>query len=261
MAKKVKLSPQENFENYYKEIYQDRWDLLKSYLTQESKPINLSEKLIKPYYMDEGSIIASSFLPVKPGDKVLDMCAAPGGKTLNLALKLQGEGLLVSNDRSATRRGRLKKVISSCLDENLNKIIKVTSYDATKWMLYEKNAYDCILLDAPCSSERHVLVDSKALSQWSAQRPKRLSYQQFAMLASALEAVKVNGFVLYSTCSITPQENEKVIEKLYKKREGRFLEIPLSSPIAEKCEHGQIILPDKSQNVGPLFFCLIKRIK
>lgn len=261
MAKKIKLSGAEKFDSYYKEIYQDRWESIKTAFAVESQPISLSAELVEPYYMDKASIFAANCLPVKENDKVLDMCAAPGGKTLVLALKLKGSGQLISNDRSAARRNRLINVIQTCLPEEWRKNIKVTGYDSSKWTLYEQNEYDCVLLDAPCSSERHVLNDAKALDIWGTNRPKQLAIQQFAMLCSALDAVKEGGYILYSTCSINPEENEKVIEKLCTKRAGRFEEIDTKVDNAEKLSHGRIFMPDKADGIGPLYFCLLKRCK
>lgn len=261
MSKKEKLNGKDKFEQYYSEVWAERWKSLKNAMLEDSNPVLLSEHLSSPYYMDRASITAASMLPVKQGDSVLDMCAAPGGKTLVLAMKLNGTGALTSNDRSASRRNRLISVINSCLPEELKKNIKVTGYDSSKWSLYEKDAYDCILLDAPCSSERHVLNDESALSIWGTNRPKVLSIQQFAMLAAALDVVRTNGYILYSTCSVNPMENQNVISKLYSKRAGRFEECIMNlPPEAEKLEHGAIILPDKANGTGPLYFCLIRRI-
>ncbi|MFA5448172.1 MAG: RsmB/NOP family class I SAM-dependent RNA methyltransferase [Sphaerochaeta sp.] len=250
---------QVDFEAFYRAQYGDRWPLLRQALEEERQPVALTEGLDKTYWLDEASIKAAKALGVLPGDRVLDMCAAPGGKTLVLAAALDGEGSLVANDRSQARRGRLKRVVDEHLDERRRSIIRITGHDASKWSLYEQNAYDKILLDAPCSSERHVIVDDKALSQWSASRPKRLATLQFAMLAAALEAVVVGGSILYSTCSINSGENEEVIEKLARRREGRFIEEPLSIEGAERRAWGSIILPDRANGIGPLYLCLIRR--
>jgi len=138
-------------------------------------------------------------------------------------------------------------------------MVTVTGHDATRWGLHEQSTYDAVLLDAPCSSERHVLQDAKALSQWSSARTKRLAVQQFAMVAAALEAVRPGGHILYSTCSISPSENEAVIEKLEKKRAGRYEEIAVDAPYAQALGHGKIILPDTANGRGPLYFCLLRK--
>jgi 16S rRNA C967 or C1407 C5-methylase (RsmB/RsmF family) len=248
------------FNRFYESIYQERWPLLKEALLKESTPIALEGDNDPPYYMDEASIIAASYLPVKSDDSLLDMCAAPGGKSLILASKLQNSGHLVCNDRSSTRRSRLHNVLHTYLQPSMVERVSITSHDATKWSLYETNAYDAILLDAPCSSERHVLQKKKALDQWSERRTKMLSIQQFAMLASALEAVKVGGYILYSTCSISPLENQQVVEKLEKKRKDRYEIVTLDDTIGERLSAGTIILPDVKDNLGPLYFCLIRRL-
>lgn len=260
------LSGSEKFDLYYSEIYGSRWPTLKEAMLCESNPISLSENLASPYYMDKASILAASILPITENNKVLDMCAAPGGKTLVLAMKLNGTGKLVANDRSAQRRTRLAKVINNCLSEDLRQNITITGHDSTTWSLYEKDIYDCVLLDAPCSSERHVLTDLSALSIWSPSRPKHLAIQQFAMLAAALDAAVDGGYILYSTCSINPVENELVIEKLFKKRSGLFEEVsieeisPQVASVSEKRPHGRIILPDSYASCGPLYFCLLKKL-
>jgi 16S rRNA C967 or C1407 C5-methylase (RsmB/RsmF family) len=261
MGKKQKeIEGGELFDLHYQDIYAERWPALRLALLKERKPVAFCEHLEATYYLDEASIVAARLLGVQKGDHVLDMCAAPGGKSLVLASSLQGTGKLVANDRSATRRGRLKIVLKNHLSEAWQEGVQVTGHDATKWGLYEQGLYDRILLDAPCSSERHVLNDAKALKMWRPSRPKALARQQFAMLAAALEAVKIGGFILYSTCSIEPSENEGVIGRLFAKRAGRFTLEDISGPDAEQRSYGSIILPDRSDGRGPLYFCLIRRV-
>jgi 16S rRNA C967 or C1407 C5-methylase (RsmB/RsmF family) len=250
----------ESFDRFYSDIYGTRWPFLRASLCLPTHPVEYHEGLLQPYHLDEGSIIAAKTLPVADADEVLDMCAAPGGKSLVLATRMKESSLMVSNDRSSQRRGRLRKVLDEHLPEQMRNRIKVTSHDATKWGIHEQQRYDAVLLDAPCSSERHVLQDAKALSQWSPSRSKRLAIQQFAMLAAALEAVRIGGHILYSTCSISPLENEQVIGKLYKKREERFEEVSVFEPLSEQLEHGFIIMPDTAAGRGPLYFCLLRRI-
>lgn len=253
-------SSTQRFDQFYSSLYLDRWETLKHSLLVPSTPVHYSEGLVKTYFLDEASIIAANLLPVSECDHVLDMCAAPGGKSLVIANKLQGTGSLTCNDRSSQRRLRLRKVLDEHLPETWRATVSITSHDASKWGLYEQSAFDAILLDAPCSSERHVLQDPKVLALWGPARTKHLAVQQFAMLAAALEAVKPGGHVLYSTCSISTLENEAVVERLAKKRSGRYEEIPVEAPFSEELSHGRIILPDTAQGKGPLYFCLIRRI-
>ncbi len=260
MSKKNKESAEERFDNFYLSQYKERWPSLKEALLKENENENKvsPEGLDKPYYMDKSSLLTASLLPVSPSSNVLDMCAAPGGKSLVIALKLDSSGSLTSNDRSPERRRRMKEVFSSSLSSK-QKNIRITGYNAESWGLYEKDIYDAVLVDAPCSSERHVLNDPKYLSQWSASRPKRLSITQYALLSSALMAVKNGGYILYSTCSINCGENEEVIEKLFKRHSLIVEEIPTNLPLEEKRKHGAIILPDFARGLGPMYFCLLRK--
>jgi len=250
----------QRFDTYYRELYQDRWDVLKLALSQEAEPCPFNSGLTKSYYLDDASILAASLLPIHQGDAVLDMCAAPGGKSLVIASKLAGSGSLLCNDRSSQRRGRLKKVLDEHLPPDWRSTVSLSSHDATRWGLHQQDAYDAILLDAPCSSERHVLKDPSALAEWGPARTKHLAVQQFAMLAAALEAVKTGGTILYSTCAISRIENEGVIAKLHLKRAGRFEELRVAVQGAEQLEYGQIILPDSCGGKGPMYFCLLRRL-
>ncbi len=260
MSKKNKLSGEERFEEYYKALYQERWEGLKDSLLKEKESSIEIPNLKSPYYLDIASYKTASLLPVEPGMNVLDMCAAPGGKTLVIAKKLSGLGALTSNDRSPDRRERLRKVIHECLDDKECAISKVTGFDATSWGVYEKDVYDAILLDAPCSSERHVINSEKHLADWSPNRPKRLAITQYAMLSSALLAVKKGGYILYSTCSINPEENECVIEKLVKKHKEEVEFIPVDIDKSENLSYGNIVLPDRANGMGPMYACLMRKI-
>lgn len=260
MGKKNKQDPSLLFDQYYREIWCDRWLDLKEALKEEKNTQVSINETTPPYWLDEASLLTASLLPVSIGSTVLDMCAAPGGKSLVLARAMGKTGFLTANDRSPDRRERLRKVLYS-LREDIRPEIRITGFNAESWGVYEKDAYDYVLLDAPCSSERHVLNDEKYLSQWSPSRPKRLAVSQYAMLSSALMAVKVGGYILYSTCSINPGENEEVIQKLFNRHP---LEVEESTDIpswAERRKHGAMVLPDTSGGKGPMYFCLLKKVE
>ncbi|MBN1647490.1 MAG: RsmB/NOP family class I SAM-dependent RNA methyltransferase, partial [Spirochaetales bacterium] len=114
-------------------------------------------------------------------------------------------------------------------------------------------------LDAPCSSERHVLGSPVHLGQWSPSRSKRLAVQQFAMLAAALDAVKPGGLIIYSTCSIAPQENDDIIARLHKKRAGLFETVPPGNDYGEPTAYGRQVFPDSCNGAGPLYFAKVRK--
>ena len=249
----------EAFDSFYSSIYQDRWIKLKEALLCESTPVAFSENLTKPYFLDKASIIAASLLPLKDGDSILDMCAAPGGKTLVLASRGKGNIFISANDRSRDRKARHDSVIAEYLSSDISSKITTTCFDASRYGLYHKEEFDAVLLDAPCSSERHVLHSNKHMAMWSQSRPKRLAIEQFALLCSALDAVKKGGYILYSTCSINPKEDEAVIARLLERRSGLGKEVEVDSAYGEKREHGYLVLPDVHDNLGPLYFALLEK--
>ncbi|MDD7255800.1 RsmB/NOP family class I SAM-dependent RNA methyltransferase [Bullifex porci] len=258
-AEKERIKRLEAFDNYYSAIYKDRYIKLKEALLKDNEAVSFSQNLISEYFLDRASILVAQLLPLKEGDNVLDMCAAPGGKTLVMLSKMNGNIYLTANDRSRDRKQRLDEVIRSHIPEQWQERIKTTCYDASTWGLHEKEVYDAILLDAPCSSERHVIKSEKHLAMWSPSRPKRLAIEQYALLASAFDAVKKGGYILYSTCSINPEEDEKVIEKLIKRKESLFDIINFDLEFSEERAYGRIILPDSANNLGPLYACLIRK--
>lgn len=210
------------------------------------------------YNLDAGSVRVARALPIRNGDRVLDLCAAPGGKSLVLAERM-GAGELVANELSAARRGRLKQTIADYLPERVRERVRVTGHDATRWSLHERDAYDAILLDAPCSSEAHLVRQPGLLSDWSPARSRQLAMRQYAMLAAALDVVRVGGSILYATCSISEEENDAVVGRLFDRRAAR---VELCRPdwgCGEPTRFGQAILPDLTAE-GPMYASLLRRI-
>ncbi|MDD7416643.1 MAG: RsmB/NOP family class I SAM-dependent RNA methyltransferase [Treponemataceae bacterium] len=276
MAKK-KLSGKEAFEQYYSELYGDRWPILKDSFALESRYFEYKIDGYKSYFLDCASVIAAICLPLNNASKILDLCAAPGGKTLVLASRMEENAKLISNERSAERRNRLLDVISESLPDSINKRISVTPFDGSLACKKYDEAFDAILLDAPCSSERHVYASPKYLDLWTSSRIKNLSFTQWSLLSSAYLVLKDEGFLLYSTCAIAEDENDSVIKKLLKKYDSaKNVEIDFDKIYEsfaenalfkngiphlqiEKTQFGYQILPDKNDGAGPIYFSLIRK--
>lgn len=289
------LKGPDGFDAFYSEMYGERWPRLKAALIAAKKhvaiknpwskfkfpetplkvdgisfehdvkesfpqPEKTEEGYLNYYLLDAASVLPIEALDIQPGERVVDLCAAPGGKSFLCALKMETKGLLVSNDRSAARRARIHRIYDDYIPKTEQKNLKVTGHDASKWCLYEKSVYDKVLLDAPCSSERHVLEDSKELSLWAPGRTKAIAVSQFAMLASALDIAKVGGTIVYSTCALSKLENDDIIAKLYQKRAGRFELIRKEFPFGEPTEFGWQVLPDTT-GWGPFYLAVIRRIR
>lgn len=278
----------QGFNSYYKEIFGERWEVLKEALLKESVPVpyNLSkikgeeDGELRTYYLDAASILAAFSLPLKGAEEILDLCAAPGGKTLVISSLMDEDSKLTSNERSAERKHRLSKVVEEHIPSRIKENITVTCSDGAVWCKTKSNCFDRILLDAPCSSERHVLQDEKYLAQWSPARIKTLSMEQWALLSSAYRMLKDNGILLYSTCALAPKENDEVIERLFKKFDNcvnlsfesekyqnlkndeaklQLFTDNVSLPDFEITKYGYQILPDKQNGAGPIYFSIIMK--
>ncbi|MDD5811210.1 MAG: RsmB/NOP family class I SAM-dependent RNA methyltransferase [Treponema sp.] len=278
----------QGFNSYYKEIFGERWEVLKEALLKESVPVSYNLSKIKgeedgelrTYYLDAASILAAFSLPLKGAEEILDLCAAPGGKTLVISSLMDEDSKLTSNERSAERKHRLSKVVEEHIPSRIKENITVTCSDGAVWCKTKSNCFDRILLDAPCSSERHVLQDEKYLAQWSPARIKTLSMEQWALLSSAYRMLKDNGILLYSTCALAPKENDEVIERLFKKFDNcvnlsfesekyqnlkndeaklQLFTDNVSLPDFERTKYGYQILPDKQNGAGPIYFSIIMK--
>jgi NOL1/NOP2/fmu family ribosome biogenesis protein len=152
----------------------------------------------------------ASRLPVEEGDKVLDLCAAPGGKATELAAKLRGTGLLAANDISPKRAKALLKNIELFGVENS---FIVTEYPQ-KLQEYFTGFFDKILIDAPCSGEGMFRKDPSMVKAWEQNGPEFYAGLQEDILKQALPMLKPGGMLLYSTCTFSPLEDEGTVEKI-----------------------------------------------
>lgn len=222
-------------------------------------PERNADELLDVYVMDPASVMVARALEVQSGDRVLDMCAAPGGKSLILIEALAEEGEIFCNDLSPERRERLKKVIQQYVPRRIRDRVWVTGKDGVQFGLKEPGSFDRVLLDAPCSGERHILENAVAQAEWSPRRTEHLASRQYSLLAGALLAVRSGGRIVYSTCSISPAENDEVVRKLLKKKKGdvRLREAPLGVG-GERTELGVAYMPDVC-GFGPLYFAVIEK--
>ncbi len=271
------------FENFYSEIYGERWERLRDSLTHTnricfsikepetpvlkfSQPPDKStiprddKNLLQYYILDPASVLIARALPLKENSKVLDMCAAPGGKSLVLLSRLTQDSEITLNELSPGRREALTKVVQNYihLSERESRVW-VRGQDGVQFGLKSPNYFDSILLDAPCSGEAHLLENKSEMDVWSKKRTQGLSIKQYSLLSSAWSAVKSGGHILYSTCTLSPLENDEVIRKLIKRKSDQVEIVKPNLEVApEWTEFGFQYLPDKS-GMGPLYGCLINK--
>ena len=157
------------------------------------------------YYLQEPSAMTpAAMLPVVPGDRVLDLCAAPGGKSTELASKLKGRGMLVSNDISYSRARALLKNLELAGAAN----ICVTSEAPEKLAGVWPEFFDKILVDAPCSGEGMFRRDEDMVKDWNEKGPEYYVPIQRQILSQAAAMLRPGGYMLYSTCTFSVEEDD-----------------------------------------------------
>ena len=185
------------------------------------------------YIQEPSACSAVTALDPKPGETVLDLCAAPGGKSTQIAGLLQGQGLLWSNEivknraqvllSNTERLGVRNGVVSSCHPQRLCEALQ--------------GFFDRVLVDAPCSGEGMFRRDPEAVAQWSPESVPACAQRQRAILDSAALAVKEGGVLVYSTCTFSKEENEDNVE-WFLGAHPEFEMVPLDLPFGRPGIHG-----------------------
>lgn len=160
------------------------------------------------YYIQEPSaMLVADALPIEPDDFVLDMCAAPGGKSCEIASRLTGEGVLIANDIEASRARILSENIERFgLDNTI-----VTNIDPMRFTKQFQEAFDKIVLDAPCSGEGMFRKLEQAIDTWSEEKVLECAHIQKNLLKGAYDMLKQGGMIIYSTCTYSYEENEAMV--------------------------------------------------
>lgn len=197
------------------------WEPGGYYYTAEDQPGKHPYHEAGVYYIQEPSAMAVvPLLEVQPGEKVLDLCAAPGGKSTQIAGYLQGEGLLVSNEIHPAR--------AKILSENIERmgVINACVTNETPTQLSEKfiEYFDKILVDAPCSGEGMFRKNETACEEWSTQNVELCAARQDEILDCAAGMLRAGGRMVYSTCTFSTLENEGSISR-FLERHPEFTQI------------------------------------
>lgn len=182
---------------------------------EEEKPAKHPYYYAGLYYLQEPSAMTpANLLPVEEGDRILDMCAAPGGKSTELLSKLNHTGLLISNDISASRAKALLKNIELFGAEN----VVVTNEDPAKLQSLYPEYFDKILIDAPCSGEGMFRKDNKLIKAWEKNGPEFYGAIQREIILKGADMLKPGGVMMYSTCTFSKYEDEGTIQYLLENR-------------------------------------------
>ncbi|AUB82005.1 RsmB/NOP family class I SAM-dependent RNA methyltransferase [Candidatus Thiodictyon syntrophicum] len=174
---------------------------------------------------EEVSQLPALLLDLVPGQRVLDLCAAPGGKTAQIALALGNRGTLIANDIAAAR--------IKALQGNLDRLgilnCSTTCTDGANWPA-AAGQFDRILVDAPCSSEGTLRRSPPLLERLDPGSPARLAPRQRALLRKAVQRLKPGGRLVYSTCTFAPEENECTVAAVMAEYPGQLRLVPIALP-------------------------------
>jgi tRNA (cytosine49-C5)-methyltransferase len=186
-----------------------------------SQLINLAEYKAGLFYVQSlSSIIPALVLDPQPEDKILDMCAAPGSKTSQLAALMENHGSITANDNSGIR---LQKLMANLRNLGVTNTVVFHSHGQSIWQKYPEY-FDKTLVDAPCSMEgRFNINDEKSYNFWSIAKIRELVEVQKWLLRSAISTTKVGGTIVYSTCTLAPEENEGIVDWILKKEVGSVI--------------------------------------
>ncbi|XP_009074060.1 PREDICTED: 5-methylcytosine rRNA methyltransferase NSUN4, partial [Acanthisitta chloris] len=230
--------------------------------------------LLDYYLMDAASLLPVLALNVQPDDVVLDLCAAPGGKTLAL-LQTGCCGHLAANDASVSRTKRLYQVLQSYVPKEVRETVSVTSYDGRDWEQVEGRTFHKVLVDVPCTTDRHSVMeeDNNIFHKRRTKERQMLPMLQLQLLMAGILAAKPGGVVVYSTCSLSPLQNECVVERAVEIAETQFnINIHVEDlshfrtlfqdtfSFFSDCRLGELVLPHLTANFGPMYFCKLRRM-
>ncbi|XP_026709148.1 5-methylcytosine rRNA methyltransferase NSUN4 [Athene cunicularia] len=230
--------------------------------------------LLNYYLMDAASLLPVLALNVQPDDFVLDLCAAPGGKTLAL-LQTGACGHLAANDVSICRTKRLHQILYNYVPTEIRKAVSVTSCDGRDWEQLGGGTFHKVLVDVPCTTDRHSVMEEEnnIFHKRRTKERQMLPMLQLQLLMAGILATKPGGKVVYSTCSLSPLQNEHVIERAVEIAETQFnISIHVEDlshfrtlfqdtfSFFSDCRLGELVLPHLTANFGPMYFCKLCRV-
>jgi 16S rRNA C967 or C1407 C5-methylase (RsmB/RsmF family)/NOL1/NOP2/fmu family ribosome biogenesis protein len=216
------------------------------YTDEEERPGKHPYYYLGLYYIQEPSaMLPAEMLDVQPGHRVLDLCAAPGGKSTQLAAKLQGEGVLVSNDNAPERAKALAKNIEMAGVRNAVVLCEQPGRIAERFGAW----FDRVLVDAPCSGEGMFRKEPDMIRQWERRPSREYVSMQLDILRDAARMVAPGGRLVYSTCTFSPRENEGVIARFLAEF-PEFSVIPAEAPGLQGLSPGRPDWLDEEEKRG-----------
>ncbi|XP_028894501.1 5-methylcytosine rRNA methyltransferase NSUN4 isoform X2 [Zeugodacus cucurbitae] len=242
-----------------------------------SAPKKCVTGVLSHYLLDGASVLPPLFLDIKEGERVLDACAAPGGKSL-IMLQTLFPDVLICNDIQESRLNRIRKVMQEYIfdykEKWENKRIVLNQCDAKYMDNYE--SFDKILVDVPCTTDRHSLTvnDNNIFKSTRIKERLRIPELQADILLNCLRLLKPGGSLIYSTCSLSPVQNDGVVHMALQKAFNehgitttvkdlsyiiRLFEDIFRFEYPKVLKYGQMVLPYLPANYGPMYFCKLTK--
>ncbi|KAL5010298.1 hypothetical protein ScPMuIL_012603 [Solemya velum] len=226
--------------------------------------------LLGYYLMDAASILPVIALNLEPGDSVLDLCAAPGGKSLTILQTLLTEQILC-NDQSYSRLQRLRDILKWYVPSAVQTDLQICRRNGTN---YTDPSFSKVLVDVPCSTDRHVVTadDNNLFKPGRFSERLQLPNLQSKLLLAGIRSCKPEDSIVYSTCTLSPAQNDGVIQATMEhiwKETGVSLAVQDLSPLRlifrdifnfVDCRYGQLVIPSLMSNFGPMYICKIKKM-
>lgn len=222
-------------------------------------------KLLYYYAMDLASLYPVLALDPQPSDTVLDMCAAPGGKAFTILQVVRSDlgGAVALNDCSSSRVKRLGDLVQKCVTKGFKHSIRITRRKGEEWGRMEESVFDKVLVDAPCSADRHNVEKWLTKNKFWPATGRFMELQQ-ALLLCAFHAVRSRGVVVYSTCTMSTQENDVVVEgamEQVRRTSGYHVKVESLDCNVERTLFGRVeatnvgklIVPSTNLNIGPMY--------
>jgi len=215
-----------DFEDYAKD---QNWDLQPVPWCQEGFTVDREDRTVPlgkdllhvlgyTYMQEASSMLPVAMLDPRPGEKILDMAAAPGSKSTQIVARLKGRGFVVCNDMQEMRLKTLREAL-----RRLSCINAIVTKKKGQWFgKYMVGRFDKVLIDAPCTGQGTVRKDKTALQYCSLDSIGKNAKLQRELIESAVHATKIGGRIVYSTCTLTPEENEEVVLSILKKYPGQL---------------------------------------
>ena len=230
------------------------WEKTGWYLSADSAAGALPLHEAGAYYLQEPSaMLPAAVLNPQPGEQVLDLCAAPGGKTTQLALRMAGQGLLVANEPVPKRAQVLSRNVERMGIVNALVVSALPAQLAERW----PGGFDAVQVDAPCSGEGMFRRHPETMAEWTADAPAGCARRQAEILDGAAALVRPGGRIVYSTCTLNPTENEHTVEA-FCARHPEFSLRPFSLPGADAPSGMLTCYPHRMRGEGH-FVALLQR--